>query len=361
MKVLAAMSGGVDSSVMAARLVDAGHDVTGVHLALSKSSSVPGSRGCCTLDDARDARRVADKLDIPFYVWDLSEQFREEVMNNFLEEYSHGHTPNPCLRCNEKIKFLALLDRALDLGFDAVATGHYAQVVDGPMGKELHRAVDPEKDQSYVLGMLEQWQLEHSLFPLGGNTKNEVRMEAEQRGLLTAKKPDSHDICFIPDGDTAGFLRSKLGDQPGEIVDIETGQVIAEHEGAFGYTIGQRRGLDLRVPAADGKPRYVVDVDISTRKVFVGPPVLLDVDQIIGVRPTWTNTALSAESVACFAQVRAHGAPVPAQVRVVDGEVVVDLDEPIRGLATGQGIVLFDRTRVIGSATVERTRRVVRT
>ncbi len=360
MKVLTAMSGGVDSSVTAARMVDAGHEVTGVHLALSKASSVPGSRGCCTLDDARDARRVADKLDIPFYVWDLSEQFREEVMNNFLEEYSHGHTPNPCLRCNEKIKFLALLDRALDLGFDAVATGHYAQVVDGPNGKELHRAVDPEKDQSYVLGMLEQWQLEHSLFPLGGNTKNEVRIEAEQRGLLTAKKPDSHDICFIPDGDTAGFLRSKLGDQPGEIVDIETGQVIAEHEGAFGYTIGQRRGLDLRVPAADGKPRYVVDVDIATRKVFVGPPVLLDVDQITGVRPTWTNHAIGESPVSCFAQVRAHGAPVPAQAKVINQELVVDLDEPIRGLATGQGIVLFDDTRVIGSATIERTRRVVR-
>ena len=361
MKVLAAMSGGVDSSVMAARMVDAGHEVTGVHLALSKTSSVPGSRGCCTLDDARDARRVADKLDIPFYVWDLSEQFQEEVMNNFLEEYSAGNTPNPCLRCNEKIKFLALLDRALDLGFDAVATGHYAQIFEGPLGKELHRAIDPEKDQSYVLGMLEPWQLEHALFPLGGDTKGQIRIEAETRGLLTAKKPDSHDICFIPDGDTAAFLRRKLGDQPGEIIDVETGKVIAEHEGAFGYTIGQRRGLDLRVPATDGKPRYVVDVDINARKVFVGSPALLDVDQIIGVRPTWTNAPITDQPVRCHAQVRAHGEPVPATAQMVGEVLVVDFQENIRGLATGQGIVLFEGTRVIGSATVERTRRVVRT
>ena len=359
MKVLAAMSGGVDSSVAAARMVDAGHEVTGVHLALSKASSIPGSRGCCTLDDARDARRVADRLDIPFYVWDLSEKFAQEVMDNFLAEYQLGNTPNPCLRCNEKIKFLALLERALALGFDAVATGHYAQVVDGPHGKELHRAVDPEKDQSYVLGMLEGWQLDHSLFPLGADTKDQVRAEAEVRGLLTARKPDSHDICFIPDGDTAGFLRRRLGDNPGEIIDVETGVVIAEHDGAFGYTIGQRRGLDLKVPAADGRPRYVVDIDIQERKVFVGPPGLLDVDQIIAVRPTWANQPVGAEPVACNAQVRAHGTPVRASARVEQSVLVVDLHETIRGLATGQGVVIYDGTRVIGSATIESTRRVV--
>ncbi|MDO8732466.1 MAG: tRNA 2-thiouridine(34) synthase MnmA [Actinomycetota bacterium] len=359
MKVLTAMSGGVDSSVAAARMVDAGHEVTGVHLALSKSASVPGSRGCCTLDDARDARRVSDRLDIPFYVWDLSEQFAIDVMENFLDEYQHGNTPNPCLRCNERIKFLALLDRALALDFDAVATGHYALVTDGPHGKELHRAVDPEKDQSYVLGVLESWQLEHSLFPLGGDFKEQIRAEAEGRGLLTARKPDSHDICFIPDGDTGAFLRRKLGDQPGEIIDLTSGEVVAEHEGAFGFTIGQRRGLDLRVPAADGKPRYVVDIDIQTRKVFVGPPTLLDIDQISAVRPTWTNESLGGTPTACTAQVRAHGEPVDAIAQLVEDVLVVDLHQTIRGLATGQAVVLYDGTRVIGSATVERTRRVV--
>ena len=359
MKVLTAMSGGVDSSVAAARMVDAGYDVTGVHLALSKSASVPGSRGCCTLDDARDARRVADRLDIPFYVWDLSEQFASDVMENFLDEYQHGNTPNPCLRCNERIKFLALLDRALALGFDAVATGHYALVCEGPFGKELHRAVDPEKDQSYVLGVLEGWQLEHSLFPLGGEFKEQIRAEAEWRGLLTARKPDSHDICFIPDGDTAAFLRRKLGDQPGDIIDVTSGEVVAAHDGAFGFTIGQRRGLDLKVPAPDGKPRYVVDIDVKTRKVFVGPPVLLDIDQISAIRPTWTNRPLTTDAVQCTAQVRAHGHPVDATARMVDDELIVELHQTIRGLATGQAVVLYEGTRVIGSATVDRTRRVV--
>jgi len=359
-RVLAAMSGGVDSSVAVARMVDAGHDVTGVHLALSKSASVPGSRGCCTLDDARDARRVADRLDIPFYVWDLSEQFAHDVMQDFLDEYQQGNTPNPCLRCNERIKFLALLDRALALGFDAVATGHYARIVDGRHGKELHRAVDADKDQSYVLGVLEGWQLEHSLFPLGDDVKEQVRAEAEQRGLLTARKPDSHDICFIPDGDTAAFLRDRLGEQPGEIVDVTSGAVLAAHDGAFGFTIGQRRGLDLRVPAADGRPRYVVDIDVAARRVFVGPPALLDVDQIVGIRPTWTAEPLTDIPTDCSAQVRAHGAPVTARAHLSDGQLVVELQESIRGLATGQAVVLYDGSRVLGSATVAHTRRVVR-
>lgn len=354
------MSGGVDSSVAAARMVDAGHDVTGVHLALSKSASVPGSRGCCTLDDARDARRVADRLDIPFYVWDLSEQFAHDVMQDFLDEYQQGNTPNPCLRCNERIKFLALLDRALALGFDAVATGHYARIVDGRHGKELHRAVDADKDQSYVLGVLEGWQLEHSLFPLGDDVKEQVRAEAEQRGLLTARKPDSHDICFIPDGDTAAFLRDRLGEQPGEIVDVTSGAVLAAHDGAFGFTIGQRRGLDLREPAADGRPRYVVDIDIAAGRVFVGPPTLLDIDQIVGIRPTWTAEPLTDIPADCSAQVRAHGSPVPARAHLSDGQLVVELQESIRGLATGQAVVLYDGSRVLGSATVAHTRRVVR-
>lgn len=359
MRVLAAMSGGVDSSVAAARMVDAGHEVTGVHLALAKSAPVPGSRGCCTLDDARDARRVADRLDIAFYVWDLSDEFRRDVVDDFIAQYRAGRTPNPCLRCNERIKFLALLERAVALGFDAVATGHYAQVIPGADGPQLHRGVDPGKDQSYVLGMLEPWQLERTLLPLGADTKEDVRADASRRGLLTAAKPDSHDICFIPDGDTAAFLHRTLGHEPGAIVDAQTGAVLARHDGAYGYTIGQRRGLDLTVPAPDGRPRYVVDVDVQSRVVTVGPPELLDIDRIIGVQPTWTGAALGATPVGCHAQVRAHGAPVPARAACVDGEVRIDLDEPIRGLATGQGVVLYEGTRVLGSSTVASTRRVV--
>ncbi|HSS67915.1 MAG TPA: tRNA 2-thiouridine(34) synthase MnmA, partial [Nocardioidaceae bacterium] len=222
MKVLAAMSGGVDSAVAAARAVEAGHDVTGIHLALSRNpqSYRSGARGCCTIEDANDARRAADVIGIPFYVWDLSDRFHRDVVEDFVAEYAAGRTPNPCLRCNEKIKFAAVLDRAVALGFDAVATGHYARLEPGPDGGvDLHRAVDPGKDQSYVLGVLTPDQLAGALFPLGGSTKDEVRREADARGLAVAQKPDSHDICFIPDGHTRGWLAEKVGAARGEILD----------------------------------------------------------------------------------------------------------------------------------------------
>lgn len=362
MKVIAAMSGGVDSSVVAARLVDAGHEVVGVHLALAKAPSGSGrTRGCCTLDDARDARRVADVLGIPFYVWDLSERFRADVVDDFVEEYRRGRTPNPCVRCNERIKFAAVLDRALALDFDAVATGHYAQVLAGPQGPELHRGVDPDKDQSYVLGVLTRDQLEHTLLPLGGDRKEDIRREADRRGLLVARKPDSHDICFVPDGDTAAFVRRHVGAAPGDIVDAETGKVLGAHEGAHAFTIGQRRGLGLTVPTESGAPRYVVDIDIDTSTVRVGPPELLDVDRIEGVHLTWTGEPLTSSACAMLVQVRAHAAPVPAGVRVDAGRLLVDLEQPIRGLAPGQTVVVYDGTRVVGSATVDRARRLVTT
>ncbi len=209
MRVLAAMSGGVDSAVAAARAVDAGHDVTGIHLALASNprSFRTGARGCCTLEDARDARRAADVIGIPFYVWDMAERFSADVVDDFVAEYAAGRTPNPCLRCNERIKFAAVLDKAVALGFDAVCTGHYARILDGA----LHRSVDSAKDQSYVLGVLTAAQVSRALFPLGVSTKAEVRAEAARRGLAVAEKPDIHDICFISDGDTAGLLRQRLG------------------------------------------------------------------------------------------------------------------------------------------------------
>ncbi|MDP1877305.1 MAG: tRNA 2-thiouridine(34) synthase MnmA [Actinomycetota bacterium] len=356
MRVVAAMSGGVDSSVAAARLVDAGHDVVGIHLALSRKSS--SGRGCCTLDDARDARRVADMLGIAFYVWDLSEQFAADVVDDFLAEYRSGRTPNPCMRCNERIKFAAVLDRAVALGFDAVATGHYARVVPGTGGPELHRAVDAAKDQSYVLGVLGVEQLGRTILPLGGDLKGEVRAEAARRGLLVAAKPDSHDICFIPDGDTAAFLRSRLGDQPGDIVDERTGAVVATHSGAYAFTIGQRRGLGITVATEDAQPRYVVGIDIDARTVSVGPPALLDVDVAEGIRPTWAGPAVGERPVELAAQVRAHAEPVAASARLVDERLMVEFHTPIRGLAPGQSMVLYDGTRVVGSATVDVTHRM---
>src|SRR5699024_7888266 len=206
MRVLAAMSGGVDSAVAAARAVEAGHDVVGVHLALSAQPGTlrQGARGCCTIEDSHDARRVADLLDIPFYVWDFAERFSEEVVETFVGEYAAGRTPNPCVTCNEKIKFEALLDKAIALGFDAVSTGHYARLSVRDGVPELRRSADEGKDQSYVLASLTPEQLRHAMFPLGDSPKNEVREEAERRGLAVAEKPDSHDICFIPNGDTQG-------------------------------------------------------------------------------------------------------------------------------------------------------------
>jgi len=358
-KVIAALSGGVDSSVAAARMVDAGHEVIGVHLALARAKSTGGrSRGCCTIDDARDARRVADKLGIPFYVWDFSAEFAEEVIGDFLAEYQANRTPNPCLRCNEKIKFRAVLDRALALDFDAVATGHYARIVDGPHGPELHRAVDNDKDQSYVLAVINQDQLRHCLFPLGDSHKDEVRDEAEARGLRTARKPDSHDICFIPDGDTQGFLVKQLGDQPGRIIDSESGKQVGEHQGTFTVTIGQRRGLNLQSPGEDGQPRYVVDVDAESDTVYVGPASELDIWGLSADQVIWAGPTLLGEWTDVQAQVRAHHTPVPARARYIDATLEVELLEPVRGLARGQSVVLYDSTRAIGSGRIGHTDRV---
>ena len=357
MRVLAAMSGGVDSAVAAARAVDAGHDVTGVHLALSRApeSFRSGARGCCTVEDARDARRAADVLGIPFYVWDLAERFAEDVVEDFVAEYAAGRTPNPCLRCNERIKFSAVLDRAVALGFDAVCTGHYARVVEGPRGRELHRAVDPAKDQSYVLGVLTADQLARAMFPLGDTAKDDVRAEAERRGLAVARKPDSHDICFVPDGDTAGFLTRRLGAAPGEVRDA-SGAVLGGHDAAYAFTVGQRRGLRLGRPAPDGRPRYVLSVSPVDRSVVVGPAEQLEVSAVTGVRPRWCGPAPEGE-VGCRAQVRAHGEAVPARARVDEaGDVLVALDEPLRAVAPGQAVVLYVGTRVVGSATVASTR-----
>jgi tRNA-specific 2-thiouridylase len=360
LRVLAAMSGGVDSAVAAARAAEAGHDVTGVHLALSANpqSFRTGARGCCTVEDSRDARRAADVIGIPFYVWDLAERFREDVVADFVAEYAAGRTPNPCLRCNEKIKFAALLDKALALGFDAVCTGHYATVVTREDGsRELHRASDAAKDQSYVLGVLDERQLAHAMFPLGDTltTKDEIRAEAARRGLAVAKKPDSHDICFIADGDTQGFLAKSLGSAEGAIVD-ETGAQVGTHEGAFGFTIGQRKGLRLGIPADDGKPRYVLDISPVDNTVTVGPAEALDVTELTAIRPRWCGTPPSG-AAAYTAQLRAHGEDVPVTAEVVDGELRVRFADPVRGIAPGQAVVLYDGTRVVGSATIATTDR----
>jgi len=355
MRVVAAMSGGVDSAVAAARMVEAGHEVVGVHLALSQNAATlrEGARGCCTIEDAGDARRVADMIGIPFYVWDMAARFKSDVVDDFVAEYAAGRTPNPCLRCNEKIKFAALLDKALALGFDAVATGHYAQIVQGASGaRELHRAVDPGKDQSYVLGVLNAEQLSRSFFPLGDTAKPQIRREAAERGFYVAAKPDSHDICFIPDGDTRRWLTDRLGEQPGDIVDPD-GTKVGEHQGAFAFTVGQRKGLRLGQPAAGGEPRYVVEVQPGTNTVVVATGELLGIDAITGDHARWCGPAPHGR-VSVGAQVRAHGEEVPATAWADGEHVEVRLERRIRGVSPGQSVVLYDGTRVVGSATIAR-------
>ena len=359
MRVLAAMSGGVDSAVAAARAVDAGHDVTGVHLALSRNpqSYRTGARGCCTIEDSNDARRAADVIGIPFYVWDLSDRFHEEVVEDFVAEYAAGRTPNPCVRCNERIKFAAVLDRALALGFDAVATGHYARLTTRPGGEvEMHRSADLAKDQSYVLGVLTQAQLRHAMFPLGGSCKQDVRAEAARRGLRVAQKPDSHDICFVPDGDTSGWLHDRLGTGSGEIVERDTGALLGRHDGAFGFTVGQRRGLRIGRPAADGRPRYVLDIEPVSGTVTVGPREELTVDRIHGVRARWCGAAPQGP-ISGTVQLRAHGDEHRAVVRVVADRVDVELLDLAQGVAPGQAAVVYDGSRVVGSCTISAARR----
>ncbi len=366
MRVLAAMSGGVDSAVAAARAVDAGHDVVGVHLALSRTPGTlrTGARGCCTIEDSMDAQRAANIIGIPYYVWDFSERFQAEVVDDFVAEYSAGRTPNPCMRCNERIKFAALLEKALALGFDAVATGHYASIVTDAQGnRELHRAASWAKDQSYVLGVLTADQLKHAMFPLGATpSKAEVRAEAAARGLALASKPDSHDICFIPDGDTRGWLADRVGAEPGAILDA-SGTVLGTHDGATGFTIGQRKGLNVGHPTPDGRPRFVLEVRPATNEVVVGPRDALALCELAGARFSWVGREpdAAARGFDCEVQVRAHADPVPATAVVAPNsatghpELVITPVDPIVGVSPGQTAVLYQGTRVLGQCTIDRT------
>ncbi|HEX9343235.1 MAG TPA: tRNA 2-thiouridine(34) synthase MnmA [Actinomycetota bacterium] len=349
-QVLVAMSGGVDSSVAAALLAEAGCDVTGVHLKLAKTPAheqVKG-KGCCTLADADDARRVAATLGIPFYVWDFAEQFEREVVADFEAEYARGRTPNPCARCNEQVKVAGLLARARALGFDALATGHYARVSDG----RLYKGADEAKDQSYVLYMLGPDQLAHLRLPLGELTKPEVRATAARLGLRVAQKPESFDVCFIPDGDTAGWLERRLGPQPGEVVDT-AGRALGRHQGAYRYTVGQRRGLGIAVPT----PRYVLRVEPAAARVVVGERADLAVGTVELERVTTTDGRPLRPGPA-RARLRAHGPEVACQVVPLglgDRRARLDLDEPITAVAPGQAGVLYDGDLVLGGGTIAAT------
>lgn len=360
MKVLVAMSGGVDSSVAAARAVEEGHEVVGVHLALSRMPGTlrTGSRGCCTIEDSMDAQRVANTLGIPFYVWDFSERFKADVVDNFISEYQAGRTPNPCMRCNESIKFAALLERALALGFDALCTGHYASIEKDANGNlELHRSLALAKDQSYVLGVLTEEQLRHSYFPLGKSAnKDLIREEARRRGLQVAQKPDSYDICFIPEGDTRGWLGDKFTQEAGPIIDLE-GNQLAMHDGALGFTVGQRKGLNIGRPAKDGKPRYVLEIRPKENTVVVGPESALAISELSGEKYSWCGVAPDGANQWFDAevQVRAHGESYPCKVRADNQGMTIRPTEPIMGVAPGQTAVIYLGSRVLGQTTIDKT------
>ncbi len=347
-RVLVAMSGGVDSSVAAALLVEQGHDVTGVHLKLADTppdEQVQG-KGCCTLADAADARRVADRLGIPFYVWDMAEAFQQAVVADFLAEYAAGRTPNPCARCNERVKVVGLLARARALGFDALATGHYARVEGG----RLYRGADRAKDQSYVLYMLGPAELAHLRLPLGALTKPEVRAIAARLGLRTAAKPESYDVCFVPDGEVAGWLERRLGRRPGELVDA-AGRVLGVHAGAYRYTVGQRRGVGIAAPT----PRYVLRIEPAANRVVVGERAELAI-RTVELAATSATDGAGLRAGPAAVQLRAHGAEVGCQVvALAGGRARLELAQAVDAVAPGQAGVLYDGDRVLGGGTVAAT------
>jgi tRNA-uridine 2-sulfurtransferase len=349
-RVLVAMSGGVDSAVAAALLADAGHDVTGVHLKLAEvplDEQLPG-QGCCTLDDAQDARRCAQVLGIPFYVWDLSETFQREVQEPFATTYARGRTPNPCIACNRQVKYAALLERARALGFDALATGHHVRLRHDPDGTaRMRRARDRAKDQTYVLYMATQEQLRHTRFPIGELTKDEVRRQAEERGLRVAGKPDSYDVCFIPGGDTVGYLGARLPAAGGPIVATD-GREVARHEGVWRYTIGQRRGLGI----GGHERRYVVDLDHAEGTVVVGSRAALACGWVDLEGVTWVTGQPPCGPLR--AQIRAHGETTGARLSESLGTWRVTFEEPFDGVATGQACVLYsaDGEECVGGGTI---------
>ena len=343
------MSGGVDSSMAAALLCDAGHEVTGVHLKMADTPSGLPGKGCCTLDDARDARRVADKLGIPFYVWDFAEAFADRVVDDFVAEYSAGRTPNPCIRCNERVKYAALMARARAVGFDALATGHHVRLRTDEQGRHhLHRAADPGKDQTYVLYMATQEQLASTLWPVGDYAKRDLRAMAAERGLLTANKPDSSDICFIPSGDLGTFLRPKLGQRTGNFIGRD-GQILGTHDGAYRFTVGQRRGLGL---AGFDEPLFVTAIDGDD--VHVGVREDLDTPALTMTDVSWIAGEPPAAEVT--AQVRYRGEPLPARIdQRGEGQWEVSFPEAVpSGVAPGQAVVFYNGDECLGGGTIVR-------
>lgn len=356
-RIVVAMSGGVDSSVVAALAAASGAEVIGITLQLYDYGAATGRKGaCCAGDDIRDARAVADRLGIAHYVFDHESAFREEVVERFADEYLAGRTPVPCIRCNMGPKFTDLFRMARELGADCLATGHYVKRVIGPAGPELHRAEDPARDQSYFLYGTTDAQLEFLRFPLGGLPKSEVRLLAEQAGLRNAAKPDSQDICFVPDGDYARIVKAMRpeGAAPGAIVHAKTGEILGAHQGIIHFTVGQRRGLDI---GGQPEPLYVVGLDAKSREVRVGSKRMLAVSR---ATVTETNRIGPVPQAPLSAKVRSLAKPIPI---ALEGELgggeaaVIRFLSPEFGVAPGQAAVIYAGERVIGGGWIADTER----
>ena len=358
-RVVVAMSGGVDSSVAAVLLRQAGWDVVGVTMklySLDEAELPADHQGCCTLDDVEDARSVCRRLGIPHYVLNMEREFRDQVMDYFVAEYQRGRTPHPCIACNDKIKFNHLLARADALGAQYVATGHYARIERTPKGVVLSKGVDQSKDQSYVLFGMTQQQLDRTLLPVGGYRKEDIREMALDAGLITADKPDSQDICFIPLGDYREFLRQRTSGVPGEIVELD-GTVVGTHQGIEYFTVGQRRGLGLAY--TPGEPRYVVRLEADSDRVVIGPEAALFAEEmwVSGVNYVSGETPYDGTSVAVKIRYKAYEAPATLHPRPTGA--IVRFREPQRAVTPGQAAVFYDGEALLGGGTIEPSDQVV--
>lgn len=353
-KAMIAMSGGVDSSVAAYLMVQNGYDCAGATLKLydNPQCSFPGHRACCTPSDTEDARSVAARLGMLYYVFPMHDEFRHSVIDKFADTYLHGGTPNPCIDCNRFLKFSALLDKARELGCEYIASGHYARREQDPETGRfiLKKGLDPTKDQSYVLYAMTQDQLAHTLFPLGGYTKKEIRHIAQEQGFINADKPDSQDICFVPDGDYASFIRSFTGrDYPrGEFVD-KSGNVLGEHRGLIGYTVGQRKGLGIAL----GEPRYVTALLPDENRVVLGSNEDLMSRELDAKNFNFIAFDTPPAEFRASARVRYRQAEQPATVCVTgENTVHITFDEPQRAITKGQAVVVYDGDVVIGGGEI---------
>lgn len=355
-RIVVAMSGGVDSSVVAALAAESGAEVIGVTLQLYDYGEAVKRKGaCCAGDDIRDARAVADRLGIAHYVFDHESAFREEVIDRFADEYVAGRTPIPCIRCNMGPKFTDLFKMARDLGADCLATGHYVQRIAGPHGPELHRAVDPARDQSYFLYGTTEAQLDFLRFPLGGLPKPQVRAIAAELGLAVAAKPDSQDICFVPEGDYAALVRKLRPEaaDAGDIVHATSGEVLGRHKGIVHYTVGQRRGLEI---GGQAEPLYVTGIDAERKAVLVGPKRLLAVGAMTVVETN--RIGPMPDDAQLTVKVRSLAKPVPCRIEGAFGsgaDVRVIFAQPEYGVAPGQAAVIYAGERVVGGGWIEDT------